>query len=1386
MGLESVAKSTTQIVQASSMPEFQVTENWTLWHERFEMHLLEIGCESDTVKISTLLKSIGSEAYGVVHSLCSPTVPAKKSYDDLIALLKQQYTPPKIVFQERKNFYAAKMAQGETVASWFARVKKLAIDCSFDANLDNFVVDKFVCELPPRIFEKLCEEDGKLSSSDALKKAMLRETKLNQQNGATAWSNEVDYVKPRGGGHKQKTPKNNNNSNGTKANNGKCTHCGRKNHASNQCRFKDKACHKCGVIGHLANICSNKAKKNNNSIQYIQNDYNYRDANNFLNSVYSINHGEVGDFDERKNHVYSIGNGADLPYRLTVGINGIDHTCNCDTGAPCSLMSIQVFNSLFDRSILRPCTEPFTGYGGDQLNILGEFKACVNLHGRIECGRIVVTNYYRPTLIGRDFLRKFEFDLVQSNNSVNFVDSYDEIISQIKSDFSEIFKSGLGKCNTTVIKLPLINDATPIFCKARPIPMAFREKIEQQLQQLVEQDIITPVNDSDWGTPIVPIPKSDGEIRICGDYKSTINRFLKDFRYPLPRIEEIFASMQGGQLFTKLDLSGAYNQLVLDDDAQKLCTLSTHKGLFRMKRLPFGVKIAASIFQKTMESLLSQFANVFCFQDDIVVTGNNFAGHLSTLRKVLTKLQEAGLRLNVGKCKFFQSKISYLGFDVDKNGLSKNQERTKSVIDSPQPTNVSELRAFIGMVNHHSKFIPNFAQRMIPLYDLLKKDVDYVWTRACQEAFESMKKEICSDTILAHFDANKPIILTTDACGTAVAGRLSHIFEDGSDRPVAFVSRALNNAEKNYSTFEKEALAIIFSVTKLRQYLLGNKFILRTDHKPLVTIFGENKGIPVMAAARIQRWALLLSGFNYSIEYVKGALNTSDSLSRLRQFETTTIHEEASYINYVGFVNITQIDYKTIALHTRRDPILSKIMDSVQNGTLNNLQGDDFKAYRSKALELSVESGGVLWGYRTIIPSKLQKAVLEALHMSHLGIVKTKSLARSYVYWPNIDKDIEFMIKSCEPCQLTQPNPEKSSLIPWTPTDSAWKRIHIDFAGPIKGFMLFIVIDSFSKWVEVFKTKDITSAFVIAKLRETFCRYGLVDIIVSDNGWQFTSAEFQEFVKQNGINHIFTAPGNPSTNGQAENFVKTLKKSIVANINKHKNIDMDEVLNKFLFDYRITKHCTTNQSPSKIMFGREAKSRFSLMKPPLIRETIIQKNQTAIKNYKGKRNVEFSKGQQVYVRNYKNPNKPSWSPAIVKHKIGPRNYTCLLIRENRDIKRHLNQIRGAVNDDGASETSATLEQNDEVEPTDIVDDEQTGASSEDEETSENEHEASGGGEESFDTANSSNDSVTMADNTLIDGFPMPIPEPQVRQPQRACSKKAAEQITKQLQPNRNR
>lgn len=214
--------------------------------------------------------------------------------------------------------------------------------------------------------------------------------------------------------------------------------------------------------------------------------------------------------------------------------------------------------------------------------------------------------------------------LRQSQVNVKFVDTSKEIVEQIKSEFAEVFKSGLGKCNVTTVKLPISEDAIPVFCKARSVPLAWRESIEKQIENLVEIGMLTPVDNSDWGTPLVPVMRPNGIIRLCGDYKATINKFLVDFKYPLPLIDQIFASMQGGVMFSKLDLSSAYNQLVLDDSAQELCTWSTHKGLFRMTRLPLGVKTAAAIFQKTMENLLAEFSNVFCYQDDIVVTGKKF------------------------------------------------------------------------------------------------------------------------------------------------------------------------------------------------------------------------------------------------------------------------------------------------------------------------------------------------------------------------------------------------------------------------------------------------------------------------------------------------------------------------------------------------------------------------------------------------------------------------------------------------------------------------------------------------------------------------------------------------------------------------------------------
>lgn len=300
-----------------------------------------------------------------------------------------------------------------------------------------------------------------------------------------------------------------------------------------------------------------------------------------------------------------------------------------------------------------------------------------------------------------------------------------------------------------------------------------------------------------------------------------------------------------------------------------------------MKRLPFGVKTAGAIFQKTIETLLKDIPNCINFMDDIVITGKNIAEHIQTLKAVLKRLEANGLRLNADKCKFFQEKIIYLGFNIDKNGLSKNNSNVESILNAGIPKDVSETRAFIGMCNFYSKFIPNFANKMIPLYKLLRKDVKFSWTKQCQEAYEAMKKEISSDNVLVHFDPKKKVILTTDASNTAIAGILSQEFSDNSRRPIAFISRSLNKAECNYSTIQKEALAIIFSVIKLQQYLIGIDFVIETDHKPLLSIFGHDKGLPIMAAARMQRWAFILTGFTFQMKFVKGILNSADVLSRM-------------------------------------------------------------------------------------------------------------------------------------------------------------------------------------------------------------------------------------------------------------------------------------------------------------------------------------------------------------------------------------------------------------------------------------------------------------------------------------------------------------------------
>ena len=394
------------------------------------------------------------------------------------------------------------------------------------------------------------------------------------------------------------------------------------------------------------------------------------------------------------------------------------------------------------------------------------------------------------------------------------------------------------------------------------------------------------------------VPKKGGMIRICGDYKVTINPHLDIDVHPLPRTEELFAALSGGQ---KFDLSHAYQQLPLDEHSKKLVTINTHKGLYRYNRLPFGVASAPAIFQRTMDSILQGLDNVVCFIDDILITGCDDSTHLWTLEKVLQRLHSHGVVVKKEKCVFMSESVEYLGHILNSQGMQPTPNKIEAIINAPNPRNVQELRSFLGLMNYYNKFIPHLASILHPLHCLLRKKSKWEWSEACDKAVERAKRELVSPRVLMHYTPKLPLRLATDASAYGVGAVLSHVCEDGSERPIAFASRSLSLSEQNYAQIEKEALSILFGVRKFYQYLYGQHFTLITDHKPLTTIFGPKTGIPPMAAARMQRWALYLSAFFYSIEYRRTDCHgNADGLSRLPlEGKQTSIRDISSCYNLV-------------------------------------------------------------------------------------------------------------------------------------------------------------------------------------------------------------------------------------------------------------------------------------------------------------------------------------------------------------------------------------------------------------------------------------------------------------------------------------------------------
>ncbi|XP_047984364.1 uncharacterized protein K02A2.6-like [Leguminivora glycinivorella] len=838
------------------------------------------------------------------------------------------------------------------------------------------------------------------------------------------------------------------------------------------------------------------------------------------------------------------------------------------------------------------------------------------------------------------------------------------------SRFKEVFEDGLGRFTGGKVGFALREGARPVFLRARPLPYALREPVERALDQLVRDGIITPVPTSDWATPVVPVMKKDGTIRLCGDFKLTLNKCLQVDHFPVPRVDDLLTKLHRGDKFSKIDLSQAYAQFELDESKQ-YTVINTHKGLYMYNRLIYGLASSPGIFQRKLEQLFADLPTVGVFLDDIIITGADDRAHLETLTEVFERLRKYGLKVKKEKCTFFAPSVTYLGFVISKKGVHTCPDKIKAIKEVDEPSNVSELRSFLGLIMYYAKFVPNISTILAPLYRLLQKNVSFIWDENCRAAFNKIKQMLISSAILAHYSPHLPLILTTDASSVGVGAVISHLTPEG-ERPIAYASRVLNS-EKAYSQIEREALSIIYGIKKFHQYLYGRKFTLRTDHKPLVSIFGDKSGIPVMAASRMQRWAVILAGYDYDIEYVRSEKNSADALSRLpvgirSEPNSSKCTREVTYLNFVqNFVPITR---KTLCQETGKDNILTKVMLFIQSGWPAVCTDEQIKPYFSRRHELYIDTGCIVWGYRLVIPKTLRNEVLKEVHSGHMGIVKMKSIARSIVWWPGIDAEIESVCKACTTCTAESTAPAKAAPQPWPYESEVWSRLHLDFMGPIQGASFLVLIDSTSKWIEVFRMNKTTANDVIRVLRETFARFGLPKEIVSDNGPPFSSQEYERFMTFNGIKTTFAPIYHPSSNGAAELAVKLCKRVVRKAIRD--GVDVDAALQSYLLSYRNVDHSTTGASPAALLQRRTLRTRLDLLKCRRQLEDKVIQSQRKQVEYAGGVARQMDIGEEVWARNYTGGER--WIGGKIEQKLGSRNY--IVSRENGPpIKRHIDQLK---------------------------------------------------------------------------------------------------------------
>ena len=815
---------------------------------------------------------------------------------------------------------------------------------------------------------------------------------------------------------------------------------------------------------------------------------------------------------------------------------------------------------------------------------------------------------------------------------------------EVLLEFEDLFDGTLGDWKTEPVSFELKRDAKPYHSRAFPIPRKHRETIMKEVKRLVELGVLEWQPTSEWAAPSFIQPKKNGTVRFLTDFRRLNERLVRK-PFPLPKISTVLQELEGFTYATALDLNMGYYTIRLDPDASRICTIIFPWGKYSYKRLPMGVAGSPDIFQAKMSELMVDLEFVRTYLDDLLtITKSNLSDHLDKIRKVLTRLREAGLKVNAEKSKFCAHETDYLGYILTRDGIKPQSKKIEAILAINPPTNVKELRRFLGMVQYYRDMWMRRSEMLAPLTDLVgecgqtkvtkakgTKKASWHWDEIHQQAFDLVKTTLARDVMLAYPDYSEVFEIYADASKSQIGSVITQ-----QNRPLAFFSRKLSDPQTRYNVTEKELLAIVETLKEFKGMLWGQSIVVYTDHKNLIQ---DALGL---TSDRVYRWRLLLEEYGPEIIYIKGIHNTvADAISRLEIIPRTLKQEKQNWMIRTKLWCRTKCSHKMekdeifnyVFAHRNDDKEIFPL--TVEEIAQAQKKDKSIQKDKDKYENILVENTYVLCkDRRLVIPKKLQYRAIAWYHhyLQHPGHTRLEETLKKAMYWTDMRTSVRQHVRQCKSCQVNKRSKYSyGKLPPKLVLTIPWEALCVDLIGPytIKGkdgsaidFMCLTMIDPATNWFEIVelpvveispdgsshktqrkelatdkigKTKEAyfdKSSLMISKLVNKcwFSRYPRCKYVIYDNGSEF-KLHFEDLCDSYGLKRKPTSIKNPQANAILErthdvlmNMTRTSELDMADSVAPD---DIDAVLTNAAWAIRSTYHTVLKASPGAAIFGRD-------------------------------------------------------------------------------------------------------------------------------------------------------------------------------------------------------